>query len=86
MYNLETLSTIGTRDTGRKQTIHKNPTHHRKLKRWATRSLPQTGDETRYSQRESSSCLLYVTWHVTRMFNTCWTPLYENTHKYKQDM
>jgi hypothetical protein len=33
--NLETLSTLGTHDTRRRQTKHISTTQHRKLKRWA---------------------------------------------------
>jgi len=46
MDNPETLATLGTQDTGRRKY-----TTHKKLKRWATRTPPKTGDEPRCSQR-----------------------------------
>ena len=43
MDNPEKLATFGTQDAGRRQT--KQNTKHRKLKRWATQTLPKkTGD------------------------------------------
>ena len=33
MENLERLTTVGTHDTGRRQTKHNNTTEHRKLKK-----------------------------------------------------
>jgi len=33
MDNLETLASLGTQDTGRRQTKHKNTPQHKKLKR-----------------------------------------------------
>jgi len=39
MENQETLATLGTQGTGRRQTKHKSTKQHRKLKRWATRTL-----------------------------------------------
>ena len=56
MDNLETLVTLGTQDTGRRQA--KQKTQHRKLKRWETQSSPKTAGEPRCSQRVSSSCFL----------------------------
>ena len=37
MGKLETLTTLGIQDTGRRQTKQKGPTQHRKLKRSVTR-------------------------------------------------
>jgi len=41
MDNLETLATLGTQDTGWRQTAQK--TQHRKRKRYAARTTPTTG-------------------------------------------
>jgi len=51
MENPETLATLGTHDTGRRQT--KQKTHHRKLKRWATPT-----PSNMWPRRVGSSCLL----------------------------
>jgi len=50
MNNQEILATLGTQDKGRRQT-KQNKTHHRKLKRWATRTPPETGGVPRCSPR-----------------------------------
>jgi len=43
MTNPETLATLATHDTGRRQTKHKNTTQHKKLKRSATRTHHKPG-------------------------------------------
>jgi len=54
MDNPETLPTLDTQDTGRRQ----NKTQHRKLKRWTKRTPPTTGDHLRCSRRVRRSCLV----------------------------
>jgi hypothetical protein len=41
MGKLETLTTLSTQDTGRRQTKQKGTTQHRKLKRSLTRTHPK---------------------------------------------
>jgi len=50
MENIETLATLGTQDTGKRQTKqNKNTAQHRKLTRWVTRiHHKKTGDEPRW--------------------------------------
>jgi len=55
MDNPETQATLSTRDTGRRQTKHKDTTQHRKLKRWATRTPSKTGDDHRCSREQHGS-------------------------------
>jgi len=56
MDNPEKMATLGTQDTGRRQT--KQKTQRRKLKRWTTRTPPKTGGEPMRQRRTSGSCLL----------------------------
>jgi hypothetical protein len=43
MDNPETFETLGPQDTGQRHAKHKYTAQHRKLKWWATRTLPNTG-------------------------------------------
>jgi len=42
---MDNPETLGTHDTGQRQT--KQKTQHRKVKRWVTWTLPKTGDGPR---------------------------------------
>jgi hypothetical protein len=72
MENPDILATLGTQETGRRQT--KQNTRHRKLKRWATRTPPKTqhrklkrwATRTHQNHMVSSSCFIrhrHVTQH-----------------------
>jgi hypothetical protein len=47
MYNPETLATLGTKDTGRRQAKHKNTTQYRKTKK--TKNISNT-DPTKHRE------------------------------------
>jgi hypothetical protein len=72
----ETLATLGTQDTRRRKTKHKNTPQ----KRWAKRTPPINGVEPRCSGRISSSCLLWDTSHLMYTVRTYLTPLCANKH------
>ena len=88
MDNPETLETLSTQDTRRRQT--KQKTQHRKLKRWTTRTSQNTGGELMCLQRVERSCHLEDTCHIIPIqdvlentilnqimfhFQNCWSPL-----------
>jgi len=58
MYIPDILVTLGTQDTGRRQTKQTNTTQHRKIKRLTTWTHIKTGGKPRCSWRVSSSWFL----------------------------
>jgi len=69
MDNPEKLVTLGTKDTGRRQT--KQKTQHRKLKRRVTRTPTKTWGEPRHLQKASIPFLRQNTRHVTHIVDMC---------------
>ena len=71
------MATLGTQDTGRRQT--KQKLQDRKPKRKAIRTPPKTRGEPRCPQADFASYMTPP--HITHIVNICWTPLYANKHK-----
>ena len=75
MDNPEILATLGTQDTGLRQTNTTQTT-----KKMNNTNLTKTGGKPRYFRSVISCCLLYDTRHVTDTVNMCWTQLCTNKH------
>jgi len=69
MDNPETLTTLGTQDTGTKTNKTKSTTQ--KTKKMSNTDATRNGGEHRCSRKASKSCLLYKAHHITHTTKTC---------------